>query len=67
MNSPITQLIEEIKCDIHKVNTVVKRAGLTDCHKKIFIKQKETLCEVLLNLENNYLTIEQNYLNKLKK
>ena len=63
--SPITQLIEEIKCDIHKVNTVVKRAGLTDCHKKIFMKQKETLCEVLLNLESNYVGIEKKFIEKL--
>jgi len=65
--TPISQLIEEINCDVRNVEKVIKRAGLTDCQKKIYTKQKETLCDVLFNLETRYLNAEVDYLNRLKK
>ena len=65
--TPISQLIEELKCDVHQVEKVIKRAGLTDCQRKIYNKQKETLNEVLFTLEVNYLNIEVAFINKMKK
>ena len=64
--TPIQRLIEELKVDVHNVQTVIKRAGLTDCQKKIAEKSKQTLCEVIMNLECNYLNLEVAYINKLK-
>ena len=65
--TPISQLIEEINCDVRNVEKVIKRAGLTDCQKKIAERNKQTLCEVIMNLESNYLNLEVAYINKLKK
>ncbi len=65
--SPIAQLLEELKTDIHKVETVIKRAGLSDCQKKIYNRQKETLNEVIFKLETNYLNVEVDFINKLKR
>jgi len=67
MKSPIAQLIEELKCDVHKVDIVMKRAGLNDHQSKLYHKQKEVLCEVLFNLEVNYLNLEVNYYNKMTR
>ena len=67
MRTPIAQLIEELKVDTHKIDIVMKRAGLTDCQRKMYLREKETLCTVLFNLEVNYLNVELNYINKLKQ
>jgi len=65
--SPIAQLIEEINCDVRNIDKVIKRAGLTDCQKKIAERSKQTLTDVLFNLETRYLNLEVSYINKLKK
>lgn len=67
MSTPIAQLISELTVDVRNVEKVIKRAGLSECQKKIYNKQKETLNEVLFTLNVNYLNIEIDYLNKLKK
>ena len=65
--SPMQQLIVELNCDVRNIDKVIKRAGLTDCQKKIAERSKQTLTDVLFNLETRYLNLEVNYLNKLKK
>lgn len=65
--TPISQLIEELNCDVRNVEKVIERAGLTDCQKKIYMKQKETLNDVLFNLETRYLNTEVDFINKLKR
>ena len=67
MSTPISQLIEELNCDVRNIEKVIKRSGLTDCQKKIAEKSKQTLTDVLFNLETRYLNLEVDYLNKLKK
>ncbi len=67
MRTPVSQLIDELKIDVRNVEKVIKRAGLTDCQKKIYTKQKETLIDVLFNLETRYLNTEIDFINKLKK
>ena len=67
MRTPIAQLIEELKVDAHKIDIVMKRAGLTDHQRKLYLREKEVLCNVLFNLECHYLNLEVDYLNKIKK
>jgi len=67
MNTPIQRLIEELKVNVHNVEKVIKMSGLCMHSKNIYKKEKETLIDVILNLECNYLDFEIEYLKKLKK
>lgn len=65
--TPISQLIEELKVDMRKAESVLKRSGLTEHQKSIHNAQRTTLINVLYNLETNYLNIEVAFINKLKR
>ena len=67
MRTPIAQLIEEIKVEMRQSESILKRSGISEHQKHMYHTQRTTLFNVLYNLENNYLNIELNFINKLKK
>lgn len=65
--TPLTRLIEELKIDIHNAETVIKKISTSECQKKIYTKQKDTLNDIVIKIENNYLNVELDFINKTKK
>lgn len=65
--SPIQQLLEELKTEVHEAESLVKKSGVSECQKKIYTKQRDTLNDVIFNLENNYINLETAYINAIQR